>query len=219
MVLELQRADRMRDAFDRIRLPVREIVHRIDAPLVRRCDDARRAECGTSPDRACSVRRRHVDLRAQRARAVRKLARAHALEKIQALFHRTVAVRALLPRLRSACRGTCAPLPPSDRTHTRCPPRISCARPLIQLAEIIGRVKHAAFPVEAQPAHVLDDRIDVLLLFLLGIRVVEAQIALAAELRGQAESSGRSISRGRCADIRSAREEIACALVRRTCWS
>ena len=34
MVLEFERADRMRDAFDRIALAVRPVVHRIDAPLV-----------------------------------------------------------------------------------------------------------------------------------------------------------------------------------------
>ena len=42
-------------------------------------------------------------------------------------------------------------------------------------------------PLEAEPAHVLHDGIDVLGLFLLRIGVVEAQIGLAAELVGQSE--------------------------------
>jgi hypothetical protein len=40
-------------------------------------------------------------------------------------------------------------------------------------------------PVEAEPAHRVDDRVDVLLLFLLGIGVVEAQVADAAVLLRQ----------------------------------
>ena len=59
-------------------------------------------------------------------------------------------------------------------------------RPLVKLAEVIRRIAEP-LPVEAQPADVLLDRIDVLLLFLLGIGVVEAQIGLAAELVGQPE--------------------------------
>ena len=43
-------------------------------------------------------------------------------------------------------------------------------------------------PVVAEPAHVGLDRVDVLLLFLDRVRVVEAQVAVAAELRGDAEA-------------------------------
>ena len=53
VVFEFQRADGVGDALDRIRLAVGVVVHRVDAPLVARCDDARRAGCGTSPGRAC----------------------------------------------------------------------------------------------------------------------------------------------------------------------
>ena len=42
-------------------------------------------------------------------------------------------------------------------------------------------------PVESEPAHVGLDRVDVLLLLLDGVRVVEAQVAAAAELLGDAE--------------------------------
>ena len=42
-------------------------------------------------------------------------------------------------------------------------------------------------PIEPEPAHVLLDRVDVLLLFLDGVRVVEAQVTPAAELLRDAE--------------------------------
>jgi hypothetical protein len=42
-------------------------------------------------------------------------------------------------------------------------------------------------PVETQPAHVFLDRLDVLGIFLGRIGVVEAQVAQAAEIRGDAE--------------------------------
>ena len=44
------------------------------------------------------VGREHVDLRAQRAGAVRELAGAHPLEPVEVLRHRAVPVGALLPR-------------------------------------------------------------------------------------------------------------------------
>ena len=59
--------------------------------------------------------------------------------------------------------------------------------PLVELVEVVGGVEEAVFPLEAEPADVLHDGIDVLRLFLLGIGVVEAQVGLAAELRRQAE--------------------------------
>ena len=54
--------------------------------------------------------------------------------------------------------------------------------PLVELVEIVGGVEEPVFPIAAEPVHVFDDRIDVLGLFLGRIGVVEAQVALAAEL-------------------------------------
>ena len=60
-------------------------------------------------------------------------------------------------------------------------------RPIVELLEVIGRVEQPIFPIAAQPADVVDDRIDVLLLFLGGIRVVEPQVELAAVFLREAE--------------------------------
>src|SRR5262249_49259061 len=57
----------------------------------------------------------------------------------------------------------------------------------VELIEVIGGVEHPIFAVEAKPAHVTNDGVYVLLLFLFRIRVVEAEIRLAAKLGSQAE--------------------------------
>ena len=59
--------------------------------------------------------------------------------------------------------------------------------PLVELLEVVGGVKQVLAPVEAEPAHVALDRVDVLLLLLGRIGVVEAQVAAPAELLGDAE--------------------------------
>jgi hypothetical protein len=53
--------------------------------------------------------------------------------------------------------------------------------------EVVGGVVEMLAPVEAEPADVFLDRIDVLLLFLDRVRVVEAQVAAPAELLGDPE--------------------------------
>ena len=58
--------------------------------------------------------------------------------------------------------------------------------PFVELIEIIGGVIDAR-PLATQPADVFDDRIDVLGFLFRWIRVVEAQIAFAAEFVGQSE--------------------------------
>ena len=59
--------------------------------------------------------------------------------------------------------------------------------PIVELVEIIGGVEEPVVPIAAQPADVFDDGVDVLGFFLGRIGVVEAQIAFAAELRGESE--------------------------------
>src|SRR3990167_2834469 len=57
----------------------------------------------------------------------------------------------------------------------------------MQLVEVVGGVTLLAGPLEAQPLYVALDRVDVFLVFLGRVGVVEAQVALAAKLLGQAE--------------------------------
>ena len=59
--------------------------------------------------------------------------------------------------------------------------------PRVELLEVVRRVVEVLAPVEAQPADVRLDDVDVLLLLLDRVGVVEAQVAAAAELGRDAE--------------------------------
>ena len=132
------------------------------------------------------VRRRHVDLGAQRARAVGELAGAHALEQVEVLLDGAVAVRAFLAGLGQRA-AVLADLLGGQVADVRLARLDQLHGPVVELVEVVGGVEEAVVPVEAEPAHVLLDGVDVLDLFLARVGVVEAQVALAAELRGHAE--------------------------------
>ena len=75
VILELQRANRMRNPFDGIRLAVGEIVGRINAPLIAGAVMGRAQHPVHDRIAQIDIRRRHVDLGAQRAAAVRQTRR------------------------------------------------------------------------------------------------------------------------------------------------
>ena len=85
---------------------VREVVHRIDAPLVAGAVMLGVQDAVHHRVAHVEVGRRHVDLGAQGARAVGELAGLHAREQVEVLLDGAVAVRALLAGLGEACRGT-----------------------------------------------------------------------------------------------------------------
>ena len=129
---------------------------------------------------------RHVDLGAQHAGAVRELAGAHAVEQIEVLLHRAVPVGAVLAGL-----GQGAAVGPDLVLALVVDVGLAGADqvlgPVVELLEIVRRVVEVLPPIEAEPAHVALDRVDVLLLLLGRVGVVEAQIAAAAELLRHAE--------------------------------
>ena len=87
IVLELEGAQGVGDAFDRVRQTVREVVHRVDLPRVVGPVVVRVANDPVE-DRIAHqhVLGRHVDLGAQHLGAVGKLAGAHAGEEVEVLF-------------------------------------------------------------------------------------------------------------------------------------
>ena len=186
MILEFERADRVSDALDGVGLAVGEIVARIDAPGfagarmlgVKDAIEHRIAEI--------DIAGAHVDLGAQHARAVGKLAGAHAAEEIEIFLDAPPAVRALGAGLRQRAAGqphfvlglvVDIGLAGADQM----------LRPRVELLEIIGGMKEIPAPIEAEPAHVALDGVDIFLRFLGRIGVVETQIAVAAEFLGDAE--------------------------------
>ena len=99
LILEFQRAQRVRDVLQRVGLAVREVVHRIDAPLVAGAVVMRMADAVDHRVAQVDVGRGHVDLAPQHVRAVGKLAVAHAAEEIEVLRDGPVAPGRILAGL------------------------------------------------------------------------------------------------------------------------
>ncbi len=91
VVLILQRAHRMGDALQRIGLPMCEVIHGIDAPLV--TGAVMFSVQDAIHDRVAHVHigRGHVDFCSQGQASVIKLTRAHTFEQVQTFFNGAVA--------------------------------------------------------------------------------------------------------------------------------
>ena len=209
VILEFERADRMRDALDRVRLAVRVVVARVDAPFragarMRRMQDAIEHRVAQ-----VDVARRHVDLGAQHARAVRELARAHAAEQVEIFLHACGRGTGCSCPARSVCRAS------ARISSWRLVVDIGLAgpdqllRPVVQLLEIVRRVIEVLAPVEAEPAHVAprSRRCTPALPWSDWCR--RSAGGSGRRTPARCRNSGRSTWRGRYADSRSAPAESA----------
>ena len=186
MGLEFERADRVGHALDGVGLAVREVVGRVDGPRVagprvRRVHDA-------VQDRVAQVdvRRGHVDPGPQDARTVRERARAHPREELEVLVRRPLPKRAVAAGLGQRA-AVLADLIGGQVVDIRVPGQDEMDGPVVELLEVVRRVVEVRAPVEAEPADVGLDGVEVLLLLLGRVGVVEAQVAPPAELLGDAE--------------------------------
>ena len=186
MIDVFERAERMRDALDRIRQRVREVVHRVDAPRVAGAVMLGVADAIEHRIAHVMFGERHVDLRAQHVGAVGELAGAHAAEQIEILVDAAVAVRRVLARLGQRA-AILADLVGRQRIDVGDALADQALGELIELLVVVRRVVFAVVPVEPQPPHVVLDRVDVLDVLLDRVGVVEAEVAVAAELAGDAE--------------------------------
>ena len=186
VLLELERAERVGDLLDGVRRRMREVVHRIDAPRVAgpvMVGAADPVEHGIAQG---DVRRRHVDLRAQHVGAVLELAGPHARKQVEVLLDGPVAVRAFTAGLGQRA-AVLADFLGAEAVDVRLAGHDQVDGVVVERLEVVRGVKRLAMPVEAQPADVLLDRVDVLDVFFRGVGVVEAQVAGAAELGRNAE--------------------------------
>ena len=145
VIFEFERADGVRDAFNRIRLAVRKVVHRVNAPIIAGAVMLGVQNAIHHRIAHIQIRRRHIDLCAKSARAVREIAAPHALQQIQIFFHRPVAIRALLTRFGQ--RAAILPhLVSGEIADISLPRAHQLLRPRIKLREIIGREKRHGLP-------------------------------------------------------------------------
>ena len=192
MVLEFQGADRMRDAFDGVRLAVGVIVARIDRPFgagARMLGMQDAIEHGVAQ---VDVAGGHVDFRAQHAGAVREFTGLHPAKQVEVFVHRAVAERRVLAGFRQR-----AAVDPDFLLRLVVDIGVACLDqalgPVVQALEIVRGVIEIGSPVVAEPVHVGLDGIDIFLLFLGRIGVVEAQMALAGEFLRDAEIQGNRL--------------------------
>ncbi len=186
MVLELQRADGVGDPLQGVGDGVGVVVHRVDAPAVAGAVVALAADAVEDGVAHVHVGRGHVDLGAQHVGAVGELPGAHALEQVEAFLGRALAAGAV-----DAAFGQRAPVFAHLLGRQVADIRLAGADQVqgefIELLEIVGGVIEPVGPVEAQPAHVGHDGVDVLHVLLAGVGVVEAQVAQPLVLGGQPE--------------------------------
>ncbi len=185
VILELQRAQRVRDVLQRIGRRMREVVHRIDAPGVAGAMVVRPPDPIENGIAQVDVVRGHVDLRPEHVRAVFEFAIAHAAEQIEVLRDRACAVRALATGLGQRAAELANLLRRRAVDVGQIPlDQMDCV--LVEMFEVVRREEQSG-PLESQPAHVFFDRLDVLDILFRRVRIVEAQVARAPELEGDAE--------------------------------
>ena len=204
VVLELQRADRVGDALDGVGLAVGEVVGRVDAPGVARARMLRVED--PVQDRVAQVDVRRRPCRCGRAaRELRRGTRRRACARRGRGSPRPAGPARGCSRPGSVKRAAVlADLVGREVVDVGLAGPDEVDGPLVELLEVVGGEVEVLAPVEPQPADVGLDGVDVLLLFLHGVRVVEAQVAAAAELLGDAEVEADRLARGRCGGSRSA---------------
>ena len=186
MHLELQRADRVGDAFVRVLERVGVVVHRVDAPLVAGVVVMGLADAVDHRVAHVHVRRRHVDLGAEHGLAFVELAAGHLFEGREVLVDGHVAGRARLAGV-FLVAVEFADLLLGEEADVGLAELDQLDGVGVHALEVVRRLVVVLVPVEAQPADVLLDRVDVFDLFLGRIRVVHAQVAAALEFEGEAE--------------------------------
>ena len=179
VILKFERTQRVRDVLHGVLDGVREVVHRVDAPfgtgaMVRHVVDA-------VDDRVAhiEVAGSEVNLCTERHSAVFKLAGAHAGKQVETLLHRTVTVRALRRGGEVAAHFT--HLVRRELANIGKALFDELYGAVVHIFKIIGSIVEAVFPIVAEPVDIFLDGIDVLHVFLCGVRVVHAQVTDAVK--------------------------------------
>ena len=161
----------MRDAFQRIAQAVRVVIHRVYRPGVAGVlvldvldpVDGRVAQVDVAAG--------HVNLRAQGAGAVGELAGAHSREQIEVLGDGAIAEGRIAARFGQRA-AVLTHLLRIQVAHIGLAVFHQLERAAVEHLEVVRRMPQLC-PLEAQPAHVVLDSLDVFLVFFRGIGVVE----------------------------------------------
>ena len=180
VILEFQCAYRVCDTLYGILISVREVVHRIDAPLVFGPVMASLKYPVDNGIPHVEVAAGHVYLSAQHPRALFKLTFSHPHKELQVFLNASVPEGRVLSGL---CQR--APILPHVLSVLIINIGFACLdkiyRPPVKLIKVIRGVAKVG-PFESEPPDIFHDGFDVLGLLFRRIRVVETKVALSAEL-------------------------------------
>ena len=174
----------MGDALDGVLDGMREVVQRIDAPLVALAVVVCAHDAVDGRVAHVHVGAGQVDLGAQGLAAVGELAGAHAAEQVEVLLGGAVAVGAGTAGLAGVLAAVGLHLLAGQVVHIRLALFDQQLGVFIALVEIVAAVVHAAVGDGAQPLQILLDAVDILHILVGGVGVVKAQVELAAVLLG-----------------------------------
>ena len=181
MVLELEGAERVCDAFEGVRVAVGKVVHRIDdprvaGPVVRTLLDPVEDRVAKSDDG-----RGHVDLGAQHLLSLVEFSGAHARKEIEVLGDGAIPEGALRSRFgeRALVRADLLGVLVVDEGLALLDQRDGVP---VERLEVVTREVEVLAPVEPEPSDVGLDPIDVFGVLGRRVRVVEPEVATAVRV-------------------------------------
>ena len=194
MVDELQCANGVGDFLDTVALPMREVVHGIDAPLVAGAVVVRVLDAVHQRVAQQQVGVRHVYFGAQHLLAVGILAGTHVGKQLQVNLNAAGAAGTVFAGLLGVALGGCYFLG-SAVVYIGQPLRYELNGKAVELFEIVGREKFIV-PPEAQPGDVFLDALHILGFFGGWVGIVEAEVRLPPIFFGQpkVEADGRRMA-------------------------
>ena len=184
---KFQRADGMGDALHPVRKRVRIVVHRVDAPIVSGAVVRGVLDAVNRRVAHIHVGAGEVDFGAERLFAVGKFPGFHPAEKIQIFFDAPVPVRRGLGRLARIVSAVVLHFFRREVIDVGFAQHDELFGEFVKLAVVVARIMDGLFPVETEPMHVVVNRIDLFRIFFGRVRIVKAEIGLAAEFFGGAE--------------------------------
>ena len=159
------------------------VVHRIDAPLIAGAVMGGPADAVDRGVAHIEVGRCHINLGPQHMGAVGKLSGAHPAEQVQVFRRRALAVRAF-PAGFGQGAAIVADFLGGKAVHIGFAGLNQLFGKGVQGVEVVGGVVKMRPPVEAQPAHILLNGLDILDVLPGRVGVVKAQMADAAGIFG-----------------------------------
>ena len=172
MILEFERAQRVRNALVGIGQAMRKIVHRVDAPFVAGVLVRYVANPVDRRIPQVHVRRCHIDFRPQQVLPIGEFARVHACKQVEVFLDAAVTVWAVFAWLgqRATVLANLLRAQAVDVGHALLD---ELDGRLVEAVEIIGRMRQPVPPVKSEPSHVFLNGLDVFRSLLPRIRVIE----------------------------------------------